>query len=143
VPNVATGPKALPAGSPARVVPNRLLPHEAAQAQSVVDFRGGTFVGNTSRAAPGIDGRLNGAPASLKSYSGSSPAGVLRHASRAEASAAKAGKSGVEVFIDAGNVSRSVLVEFGRSGPLSAIPTQGTVSSIYVRTADGWVVFPG
>ena len=132
--------RALPAGSPGRVVANALEPHELAQAQRIVDFRGGTFVGNAQRGAPGIDGTLDGVSASLKSYSGSSPSGVLRHASRAEVSAANAGYRGVEVFIDAGNVSRSSIV--GNRG-LAAIPTQGTVSSIYVRTADGWVVFPG
>ena len=136
-------PRALPAGSPGRVVGNALDPHELAQAQSIVDFRGGTFVGNAQRGAPGIDGTLNGVNASLKTYSGSSPAGVLRHASRAESSAANAGFTGVEVFIDAPGVSRATLVDFGRNGPLSAIPSQGTVSSIYVNTADGWVVFPG
>jgi hypothetical protein len=135
--------KALPAGSPGRVVANALEPHELAQAQSVVGYRGGTFVGNSTRGAPGIDGMLDGVPASLKAYSGSSPSGVLRHVSQAEASASKAGYSGVQVYVDAPGVSRSTLLDFGANGPLSQIPTQGTVSTIYVQTADGWVVFPG
>ncbi len=106
---------------------NALEPHELAQAQRIGDFRGGTFVGNARRAAPGIDGTLDGVSVSLKLYSGSSPSGVLRHASRAEASAANAGYRGVEVFIDASSVSRSTIV--GNQG-LAAIPAQGTVSSI-------------
>lgn len=122
---------------------NALEPHELAQAQSIVDFRGGTFVGNAQRGAPGIDGTLDGVYASLKTYSGSSPSGVLSHASAAERSARKAGYSGIEVFIDAPGVSRATILDFGRNGPLSSIPSQGTVSSIYVNTADGWVVFPG
>ncbi|MGB6059368.1 MAG: hypothetical protein WBF71_14010, partial [Microthrixaceae bacterium] len=120
-------PRALPAGWPGRVVANALEPHELAQAQRIGDFRGGTFVGNARRAAPGIDGTLDGVSVSLKLYSGSSPSGVLRHASRAEASAANAGYRGVEVFIDASSVSRSTIV--GNQG-LAAIPAQGTVSSI-------------
>lgn len=139
--NIAT--KALPAGSPGRVVANALEPHELALAQSVVGYRGGTFVGNSTRGAPGIDGMLDGVPASLKTYSGSSPASVLRHVSQAEASASKAGYSGVQVYVNAPGVSRSTLVDFGANGPLSQIPSQGTVSTIYVQTADGWVVFPG
>jgi RHS repeat-associated protein len=143
VDDLARAPRALPAGSPGRVVANALEPHELAQAQSVVGYRGGTLVGNSARGAPGIDGMLDGVPASLKTYSGSSPAGVLRHVSQAEASASKAGYSGVQVFVDAPGVSRSTLVDFGANGPLSQIPTQGTVGSVYVRTADGWVAFPG
>ena len=138
------GPQlALPAGSPGQVVANALEPHELVQAQSVVDLRGGTFVGNDARGAPGIDGTLDGTPVSLKTYSGSSPAGVLSHASRAEESARKEGFVDVEVFIDASNVPLETIIDFGTNGPLAEIPSQGTVSSIYVQTADGWVVFSG
>jgi RHS repeat-associated protein len=140
-PYVADQP-ALPPGSPGTVIPNKLLPHEVAQAQSIVDFQGGTFVGNTAKGAPGIDGFLNGNPASLKAYSGSSPAGVLRYASSAEDSALKANYSGVTVYIDAPNVDTSRLLDFAQNGPLTQIPRQGTVSSVYVRTSGGWVVIP-
>lgn len=136
-------PLALPAGSPARVVPNALLPHEIAQAQRLVDFRGGEFMGNVHESAPGIDGLRDGIPTSLKTYSGESPLGVLRHASRAEASAAKAGYADVELFIDAPGVSNAELIDFAGNGPLARIPSQGTISSIYVRASDGWIVFPG
>lgn len=134
---------ALPAGSDARVVANALLPHEIAQAERFVGFRGGEFVGNVHDGAPGIDGLRDGIPTSLKAYSGVSPHGVLRHASRAETSAAKAGYSGVELFIDAPGVASSTMLDFGGNGPLAQIPSQGTISSIYVRASDGWIVFPG
>ena len=58
--------KELPSGPAASVVRNALEAHEVAQAQKIVDFRGGKFVGNKSRSFPGIDGFLNGVPASLK-----------------------------------------------------------------------------
>ena len=140
-PYVADQP-ALPPGSPSTVIPNQLLPHEVSQAQSIVDFQGGTFVGNTAKSAPGIDGFLNGDPVSLKAYSGSSPAAILRYASSAESSALKAGYSGVAVYIDAPGVVTSRLLDFAQDGPLTQIPGQGTISSIYVRTSGGWVVIP-
>ena len=133
---------ALPAGSPGTVIRNRMLPREVPQAQSIVDFQGGTFVGNTIKNAPGIDGFLNGAPVSLKAYSGSSPDAVLTYASKAERSALRAHYSGVTVYIDAPNVDTSRLLDFAQNGPLQQIPRQGTVSSIYVHTSGGWAVIP-
>jgi RHS repeat-associated protein len=133
--------RALPAGRAGVVVKNALEAHEVAQAEKVVEFRGGRFVGNDTTGFPGIDGFLNGVPASLKTYSGSSPAGVLRHASRAEDSARKAGYTGVELFVDAPQVSIESLIDFGLKGPLADIPSQGTINRIYVRTRDGWLAF--
>ncbi|WP_188195458.1 DUF6531 domain-containing protein [Nonomuraea sp. SYSU D8015] len=137
-----TGPKGLTAGTPPSVVRNGLQPHELVQAREIVDFRGGRFVGATP-SHPGIDGWLDGVPVSLKAYSGTSPAGVLRHASLAESSARKAGFSGVDLYVDAKNVPGATMVDFGTNGPLAQIPRQGTINSIYVNSADGWVVFPG
>ncbi|MFI7705829.1 RHS repeat-associated core domain-containing protein [Nonomuraea sp. NPDC049480] len=135
-------PKGLTAGTPPSVVRNGLQPHELVQAREIVDFRGGRFVG-ASPSQPGIDGWLDGAPVSLKAYSGTSPAGVLRHASLAESSASKAGFSGVDLYVDAKNVPGATMIDFGVNGPLAQIPRQGTISSIYVNSADGWIVFPG
>jgi RHS repeat-associated protein len=134
---------ALPAGSPPSVVPNDLMPHEVAEAWDIVNFRGGEFVGNTVGNAPGIDGFLNGVPVSLKGYAGSSPAAILRKAGLAERSASRAGYSGVEVYINAPGLSRSTLIDFSRNSPLNAIPRHGVVSTIYVLTGGGWVVYPG
>ena len=114
-PYVADQP-ALPPGSPAQVIPNELEPHEVAQAQSIVDFQGGTFVGNTVKSAPGIDGYLDGQPVSLKGYSGSSPGGVLRWATDAQRSAANAGYSGVTLYIDAPGVNTAQLLDFIPNG---------------------------
>ncbi|MEV0165163.1 RHS repeat-associated core domain-containing protein [Nonomuraea fuscirosea] len=136
-------PRELPAGKPPSVTPNRLRDHEPAQAREVAELRGGHFDGPPTSNWPGIDGWLDGAPVSLKQYTGTSPAGVLRHASKAETSARDAGYSGVELFVDAKNVGRDVLLDFGANGPLAQIPRQGTLSSIYVNSADGWIVFPG
>jgi RHS repeat-associated protein len=136
------GMKLLPPGTPGSVVPNRLLPHEAAFAQEIVDFQGGTFVGAVEKSLPGIDGRLSGVPVSLKETTGGLGA-VLRHASKAEASALNAGVSGVELFVKAPNVRATELLDFARSGPLSQTPSQGTISGISVFTKDGVVRIVG
>ncbi|UBU14153.1 DUF6531 domain-containing protein [Nonomuraea gerenzanensis] len=136
-------PRELPAGKPPNIIPDRMPRAEIPQAQEIVAFRGGEFVGAPTRNFPGIDGWLDGTPASLKGYAGTSPMGVLSHATKAETQARNAGYSGVELFVDAKNVPARQLVDFGVNGPLVQIPRQGTISSIYVNTADGWVVFPG
>jgi hypothetical protein len=125
------------------VTANALAPHEVAQAEEIVKLPGGSFVGNTVKDAPGIDGTLDGEPVSLKAYSGSSPAAVLRYASVAETSAANAGYSDVGLYIDAPGVETSRLLDFSKNSPLNDIPNQGTISSIYVRTKGGWVIYPG
>ncbi len=134
----AKTPLALPAGSPGRVVANALEPHELSFAKEIVGFRGGTLTGAPTRSFPGIDGVLDGVPVSLKQTTGGLSA-VLKHASKAEAQAIKAGHTGVEVFIQAPNVGKSALLDFAGKGALSAIPGQGTVSAINIQTADGWV----
>ncbi len=134
----------LPAGSgPSKVVRNALEPNELELAERVVALRGGEFVGPTRRRLAGVDGSLNGVPVQLKQTASESPAAVLRWASQAEKKARKAGVEGLEVYVDAPNVNRERLVDFATNGPLTEIPFQGTVKSIYVRAADGWVVFPG
>ncbi len=132
------GRKQLPSGRPGTVVLNRLLPHEAAFAQEIVDFQEGTFVGAVEKSLPEIDGHLSGIPVSLKETAGGLGA-VLRHASKAETSALSAGVSGVELFIKAPNVRATQLLDFARGGPLSQIPGQGTISGISVFTQDGVV----
>jgi hypothetical protein len=137
--------RSLSTGSPVRVgssgsgnvIRNALQAHEAAFAQEIVDFRGGTLTGG-KRSLPGIDGTLDGTPISLKETEGKLIA-VLRHASTAEAQAAKAGYSGVDVYIKASKVEAASMLDFAKRGPLSAIPEQGVVSNIYILTKNGWV----
>ena len=135
-----TKPPALPAGPGKTLIKNKFEPHEAAFAEEILEHRGGTIVGPLKKSQPGIDGTIDGRPMSLKETQGGLGA-VLRHASQAEAKARKAGVSDVEVFIKAPNVSTQSLLDFGNSGPLGQIPSQGTVSAINVLTANGWVRF--
>jgi hypothetical protein len=137
------GDKLLKAGTPGRVVRNALMPHEYSFALDIAAFRGGELVGNLTRSAPGIDATLDGVPISLKETTGGLGA-VLKHASKAEASASNAGFSGVELFIKAPNIqSIETLSDFARNGPLTQIPQQGTISSINIQTAAGWYRIPG
>jgi RHS repeat-associated protein len=135
-----SGPKALPPGEPASVVRNGLQEHEYAQAQQVVAFRGGKFVGVIDPNEPGIDGYIGDQPVTLKSYSGTSPIGVLSHAARSASQVANAGYTGVDLYIAAPNVSINNLVDVRG---LARIPTEGPIGAIYVDAADGWLVFPG
>lgn len=125
------------------VVGNALSPAEVAQAGVVVGYRGGDFVGVLKRNEPGIDGTLDGVPVSLKSYSGDKPLGVLTAATKSERQLKNAGYTQVELYVSAPNVSREVLEDFAGKGPLAKIPYQGTISTVYVRTKDGWVVLGG
>lgn len=63
--------------------------------------------------------------------------------SRAEGQARDAGYTGVDLYVDAVNVPADRLLDFARRGALARIPGQGTIRSIYVRTADGWLLMPG
>jgi hypothetical protein len=123
---------------PGTVVQNQLSANENAFAQKIVAKEGGTLIGQTVRNQPGIDGTLNGVPISLKQTQGGLGA-VLSYASKAEAKAARAGYSGVRLFIEAQNVESTTLLDFASRGPLSSIPRQGTISEINVLTRNGWV----
>jgi hypothetical protein len=125
-------------GLPGKLIPNKLLPHEALFGQQIVDSFGGELIGNTTKNFPGIDGTLNGIKIALKETQGGLAA-VLTKASEAEQKALNAGYSGVDVFIKAPNVGAQALVDFASKGPLVQIPSQGTVSVINVLTKDGWV----
>ena len=131
-------------GTKPQVTRGKLVDHELVQAREIVELRGGHLEGAPRRSFPGIDGTLNGVPVTpLKRFEGVSPTGVLRHASKAEDQARNARIAGVEVYIHAEKISSATLIDFASKGPLSQIPSQGTVRAIYVKTADGWVVIPG
>lgn len=136
---VRSVPLALPPGGPKLIIPGKLQSHELAQVERIISFRGGTFVGPSTRNFAGIDGTIDGIGASLKQYTGTSPLGVLKHASKAEEQAFQAGYTSVELFIDARNVKAGPLLDFARKGPLAQIPRQGVISTINIETADGWV----
>ncbi|WP_197454791.1 hypothetical protein [Stieleria varia] len=119
------------------VVRNALEAHELVLANDIVSKFGGNFVGAAKRGQAGFDGILDGVKVSLKETQGGLGA-VLRHASQAESSALKAGVN-VDLYIKAVNVGKDQLLDFAAKGPLSKIPTQGTISKIWVLTRDGWV----
>ncbi len=137
------GPLLLSAGQPQSLAVNALLPHEEAFAREILSLRGGQFVGVPAKSFPGIDGWLDGVPASLKEVSGESPVSILSEASRAERQGRKFGYSDVELFIKATNVNTDSLLDFIPKGPLAQIPNQGTIAAINIRTADDWIRIVG
>lgn len=137
-----SGALRLPFAGIGRVVKNALEDHEYAFALKIVAFRGGVFVGNKLKGAPGIEGFLGNVPVSLKQIQGRLGS-VLSNASKAERQARNAGYTGVELFIEAPNVSSSSLTDFASNGGLTQIPDQGTISSITVFTGDGVVRIVG
>jgi hypothetical protein len=115
------------------VIRNAMSPKETLQANDLMDYSGGKgFIGQSKDNTPGIDGWMNGDPVSLKEYTGSSPAGILRHVSKAEDQARKAGYSDVTVYVDARNVSVAQINDFAHKGPL--------VRSIFKAAMDGYTV---
>ncbi len=84
---------------------------------------------------------MDGITVSLKQYTGSSPLAVLKHASKAEASADKAHLSDVMLYVEAKNVSYDRFLDFAAQSPLTQIPGQSSISVIYVQTAGGWIKF--
>lgn len=118
---------------------NKLEDHEFKQAQEIVDFKGGEFKGQKVKDMPGIDGHLDGKPVSLKEYTGESPAGVLKHASKAEDQILKAGLKDVDVYVNAKKLNSDQMIDFIKNGPLKDIPNQGLVDKIYIQVSDGWI----
>jgi hypothetical protein len=134
--------KLLGPGPGGSVDPRALSPEEAAQAQRIWDLRQGDIQGVAIQSEPGIDGTRNGQFISLKSVEGGL-GGVARNVGRAEMQAARIGLRGVDVYVEAPNVGSAELLDFGRQGVIPRIIDNGVVSSVWVRTRDGWVVFPG
>jgi len=109
-----------------------------AQAEKVIAFRGGIFKGQVKGNTPGIDGLLDGIPTQLKGYASRSPVGVTQAAKEAGVKAAKAGESGVEVFILAEKVSAEAVL----GGPIRDILLQQpSINAFNVKTKDGWIRF--
>ncbi len=123
--------------------PGTLAPEEVAQAARILDLRGGHFQGPSVERAPGVDGAWNGELVSLKATHRGGLGGFARELGRAEESARRAGYSGVGVYVEAPNIGREELLDFGRQGVVPRILDRGIVRSVWVLTRDGWVVFPG
>jgi ribosomal protein S11 len=94
---------------------------------------------------PGIDGEYvspsgQRTPVSLKGTASTNPYAVVQAAVKAAKQAAAAGYHGVEVYIEALNLSAADVARVAAGGPMARLPQQGVVSVIYVRCADGVVV---
>jgi hypothetical protein len=114
---------------------------EAAFAEEIVQFRGGTFEGPPTNNFPGVDGFLEHEAVSLKEVQFSSNA--LRVADKVKDAVEEAGDAGyfgVEVFVRAKSVTAQALMT--KPGVLSKITSYaqgGVIDAVNVLTADGWV----
>ncbi len=134
-------PLALPAPQPGTVIRNAMSDAEVAQAQDIVNFKGGTFKGAPTGNYPGIDGWLNDVPVQLKEVTGKSMSAIQRNIVGAASDMSKAGYVG-DVYIDATKtgVSMNEITNFVKPGtPISNILGEGTVLNINIKTADGWL----
>jgi hypothetical protein len=130
----------LKAGSPGKLIINKLSEEEAAFAQEIIEFRGGTFVGQAVKDTPGIDGFLEGVPASLKQLSSSSLGTLFKTVTKAAEQAQNAGYANVELFIEAKNFPAKQLLSDATILPrIGGIVREGTLVVVNILTADGWI----
>ncbi|WP_174492312.1 hemagglutinin repeat-containing protein [Acinetobacter sp. Marseille-Q1623] len=122
---------------------DKMDPHEIAQAQSIINLKGGIFEGTPRKRYPGIDGWLNGVPVQLKEVTGNSLNSIQKNILKADASLKKHGYEQAELYIDAiqTRISREQLNDFIKKGtPISNVLNEGAVKSISINTKDGWLI---
>ena len=132
---------ALSAPQSGSVIRNAMSDAEVAQAQDIVNFKGGTFKGAPTSNYPGIDGWLNDVPVQLKVVTGQSMSAIQRNIVGAASDMSKAGYVG-DVYIDATRtgVSMDAVTQFVKPGtPISNILSEGTVNSVNIKTGQGWI----
>jgi RHS repeat-associated protein len=137
----------LKAGSPGAVIVNELSAEEAAFAEEIVTFRGGKFVGQVVKDTPGIDGFIEGEPASLKVLPTNSPQTVVDRIKEARDAAGTAGYFGAELFVSAKNIkavdllTRQDIRGADMLGTIESIPREGIIGAVNILTANGWLRF--
>jgi mRNA degradation ribonuclease J1/J2 len=130
----------LKAGTPVRVVVNALEQHEAAFAEEIVSFRGGEFVRNVKRYAPGIDGFFQGIPASLKVLDTPRVENMVDQIFRARGQLTNAGYFGAEIFISAKNITSSAILKTpGVLQDIEGVSRSGIAQAVNILTEQGWI----
>jgi len=130
----------LKSGVPGSVVVNALSAEEAAFADEIVSFRGGEFVGQLRANTPGIDGFLEGVPASLKVLSTERVENMRDAISLARSQLADAGYFGAEVYVSAKKISSSsVLNTSGILQDITGVAKSGIVQAVNILTEQGWI----
>ncbi len=135
-------PLSLPAPQPGSVIRNAMTDSELAQAQEIVNLKGGTFQGAPTGNFAGIDGWLNGVPVQLKIVTGQSVSAIQRNIIGAARDMSNAGYSG-DVYVDASStgVAMSKITDFVKPGtPIANVLNEGIVNSVNIKTQDGWLV---
>lgn len=131
----------LPAAKPGVVVANAMNPTEISQANDIVAMQGGKFVGAPTNNYPGIDGWIDGVPASLKSVTGNGMNAVQRNIVTGANQMSKAGEVG-NIYVDATRAGVNVqdVTKWAQPGtPISNVLNEGAVNNIVIKTLNGWV----
>jgi hypothetical protein len=139
---VSDGQKLLESAPTREFIRNKMSRDEISFANEILDLRGGKLEGNVLKAdQAAIDGTLNGKYIQIKELSKSgSLQKILKHASQAEKKAINANYSGIELYMNTPNFTKNQIIDFAKGGPLSKIPSQGTIDSIYIKASDGWMI---
>jgi RHS repeat-associated protein len=130
----------LKSGAPARVVVNALSPEETAFAEEIVSFRGGEFVGQVKAGTAGIDGFLEGIPASLKVLETSRVENMVDQLFRARGQLASANYFGAEIFVSAKNITSSAVLNTpGILQDIEGVARSGFAQAVNILTQQGWI----
>lgn len=134
-------PLILPAPQPGSVVKNAMSELETAQAQDIVNFKGGKFIGQPESNTPGIDGWLDGVPVSLKEVTGKGMTAVQRNIVNGTKQMVNSNQIG-DMYVDAvkSGVSLQDVAGWIKPGtPISNILNEGSVNNIIIKTTNGWI----
>jgi hypothetical protein len=104
-------------------------------------------VGQVVKDTPGIDGFLEGVPASLKVLPTNSTETVVERIKEARDAAGTAGYFGVELFVSAKNIkavdllTRQDVRGADILGTIESFPREGIINVLNILTANGWLRF--
>jgi hypothetical protein len=131
--------EALPCPRVGTVERGRLDQHEVEFAQKIVDFLGGHFKGAPTKNYAGIDGWLDGKPVQLKQLTSDKPNMLKQRIEEAYDKAKRAGESGVDLIMDAPNISSSTILQMlSRSDIRKKNFTDGILSKVIVHSNGAW-----
>lgn len=107
-----------------------------------MSFRGGQFVGPPTGNFPGIDGWIDGIPASLKVLSTSNLQGVVDQVERGTQQALSAGYTSGELFVKAPNFSSADFFSANGGSYFQDVNVQvnkGAFNAVNIQFSNGWV----
>lgn len=100
----------------------------------------GTFIGQTVKNTPGIDGFPEGVPVNLKQLNSSRLGTLFKTVTLAAEQAENARYAGVELFVEAKAFSAKELLSDSTILPrIGSVIREETLSAVNILSADGWI----